>query len=616
VKSAIPIFILLFNVLLVGPIATGQILEYDMDIQLDDDRLIMERGLVIQINSASMEWLSDISIPYDEGSELDILEASILDVTGKVLRTLGKKEITTRHDIGEGTFFEDSWVKAFKLTWNSYPYRVKYRYQVATAKFIHLCRWSPSVYSNVVTRHATLRVTIPRNYPVTIHRPGNLKYDSTSVSQNIRLQWEAMEVGPFKVEAYSPPILEQVPWVVIAPSQFNYGIPGSLRTWSSYGAWQDRLNTGTEDLPADEKTRIRKLVEGVSDKREIIKRLYHYMQDNTRYVFVAVDVGGLKPYPASFVSSKKYGDCKALTIFMKAMLTESGIPSLYTKVNGDASPVQINTAVPGPQFNHVILCIPMGKDTVWLENTAGHLPYNYLGTFTQDRPALVVNGSASKLVKTPALTVDQVLNKETFDFSLSLEGNATVKVSKELRGDEFEDVRYLQFNRNEKGLNDFVDRSFPWLKGKTTPYVFSHTDRDASVIHLSMNQTIEDPMRKLGNALYLQSPPVNVPELETPATRTTPIRINFPINREQVIIYDVPFMPNYKVTLPADLTINPAYGQYQATHEVQGNRIITKRKFTLLAGNYPLSEYPSLYAFIKSIKDSRRQSVITLDPKP
>lgn len=602
--------------LLARQAAFGQILDYDTDIRLDGQRLTMERGMEIQINNPSMEWLSDITIPYDDGTELDILEASVLDATGKVLRTLGKKEITTRHDIGEGTFFEDSRVKEFKLTSNTYPYRVKYRYRVATEKFIYLCRWSPSVYSNVVTKHATLRVIIPKNYNVTVHRPGNLRYDSTLVSNTIHMQWEGADVGPFKAESYSPPILELVPWVVIAPNQFKYGLPGSLQSWASYGAWQERLNAGAEDLPADEKTRIRKLVDGVTDKREIIKRLYHYMQDNTRYVFVAVDVGGLKPYPASFVSSKKYGDCKALTIFMKAMLKESGIPSFYTLVNGDANPIRINESAPGPQFNHVILCIPMDKDTVWLEDTAGHLPYNYLGTFTQNRSALVVNGSASHLIKTPALTVEDVLHKETFNFTLGPEGKADVEIFSELRGDEFEDVRYLQFHKNEKALNDFVDRSFPWLKGKITPYTIEQADRDAHVIQLRSNQVTENPMRKLGDALYLQPHPVEVPSLEPPAARSTPLRITFPVNLEQVFTYEAPFIPNFKVTLPPDLKLNTPYGLYQASHEIHGNRVIARRKFVLYAGDYSLIEYPAVYAFLKSIKDSRRTSVIALDPKP
>ncbi len=253
---------------------------------------------------------------------------------------------------------------------------------------------------------------------------------------------------------------------------------------------------------------------------------------------------------------------------------------------------------------------------MWLENTAGHLPYDYLGTFTQDRLALVVNGNASRLVRTPALTIEEVLNRESFDFSLTLDSGAKVNIAMDLRGSSFEEVRQLQFTKDEKGLNAFVSRQVPWLKGQTTRYTFALVDRDAQVINLKLEQGIDNPIRKLGTAMYLQPPTVDIPELEPPAARTSAVRINYPINVEQLTTYQTPFLPEYKVALPADLKLTSAFGQYYATYEIKGNMIITRRKFILYAGDYSLSEYSAFYFFLKSIKDSRRLSIIEIDPKP
>ena len=70
------------------------------------------------------------------------------------------------------------------------------------------------------------------------------------------------------------------------------------------------------------------------------------------------------------MDEKKYGDCKALTNYMRYMLKTVGIKSYPALINGGASKVSADPAFPADPFNHVILCIPQGKDSAWLECTS------------------------------------------------------------------------------------------------------------------------------------------------------------------------------------------------------------------------------------------------------
>ena len=78
-----------------------------------------------------------------------------------------------------------------------------------------------------------------------------------------------------------------------------------------------------------------------------------------RYVNIKLGIGGLKPLPATFVDQKKYGDCKALSNYMNALLKAVGIKSYYAIINAGANEEPATPSFPGDNFDHIILCVPL-----------------------------------------------------------------------------------------------------------------------------------------------------------------------------------------------------------------------------------------------------------------
>ncbi|WP_372642259.1 DUF3857 domain-containing protein [Ancylomarina sp.] len=610
-------FFLCIILLISSEVSLGQsgceIIDFSTTIEVNKNKLIEERSYIIQINKKESDWISDIEIPYQEKDKLDILEASILDLNGQTIRKLKKKEITTRNDISRGAFYQDRWVKEFSLKWNQYPYRIKYTYRKTQNKFLFVAYWLPLVNTNVPVQKASLKVILPKNYDVTINDSNELRHDRNETEENKIHYWESKNMPAILSESYSPPTQTLIPSVKIIPKHFNYGVEGSFESWVSYGQWIEQLNAGLDILTTREKIKIDKLIKGISNKREIVKILYRYLQDNTRYINVAIDIGGLKPYPATYVCENKYGDCKALTIYMKALLKHAGIDSFYTLINAGSNTVKITKKTPSQQFNHVILNVPLGKDSLWLENTASYSPYNYLGTFTQDRYGLMVNGSDTKLVKTKPLKLNDVLVQNIYTFNLDIEGKGNLHVSKKLKGEAFDTYQYVRYELDETEQKQYIEGGLPLSNCEIDTWKFHQEGREDRRLRLSIDLKVENQVRKIGDMIVLR--PLAIPyfDLGKPASRKNPVRINYPVNQNDSIIYNLPFTNQFKVEIPENINIESKYGSYTEHFTRSNDQLILIRNFQLNKGNYSLEAYPDLFNFTEKIKKSTKKSVIILN---
>ena len=163
-----------------------------------------------------------------------------------------------------------------------------------------------------------------------------------------------------------------------------------MHTWEDFSNWIWQLNQGRDVLSLTTTAKVQEMVKDLPDDRAKVKRLYAYLQERTRYFNVALGIGGLQPVDANVVDEVGYGDCKGLSNYMKALLKAAGIKSYYALVNSGGDFPQLIQDFPSHQFDHAILCVPMEKDTIWLECTSQTIPFGVFRRFYQ-RPHGVVN---------------------------------------------------------------------------------------------------------------------------------------------------------------------------------------------------------------------------------
>ena len=593
----------------------AEVLEYHTEISLKRNKLKTKVTKLIQINHTSADDFTDTYLHFSQGDDLKVHTVRIEDQYGKVLRELKKKEINVRSSVVQGALYTDDFVKYFKPKWHQYPYRIYYEYTHTVDDFLSLAYWSPITQINVPTVSASLSITLPKDYPVNMNYPDSIDFVKQEVGEENIFNWKVSNMEPPNVESYAPPLRSVLPFVLVFPEQFKYGLEGSQKTWNDYGKWQYKMNQGLRELPNSEKQKIDELVAGMSDSKEIVSTLYRYLQDNHRYILVSIETGGLKPYPASYVCEKRYGDCKALTNFMQAMLDYVKIPSFYVKVYAGDNPVTLKTDIPGQQFNHVILGVPLENDTIWLENTSNANPAGYLGTFTQNRKGLLVDPKESRLVNLPSLTADQPTQSSVFNFDLDKTGKGKLTVKTTATNQDFESLNYYQKNATSTKITRKINNYFPLKNATLLDYEFSEPDGIHPEIQLTTNWTTKKQYQKIGNRKVFAALPFSSFELEKAEERTQPVVLNYPLFETFEVNYKIPINENHKIEIPSPVEIDTPYGTLSVKAMMEDGMIKIMQKRRIKSGVYSLKEYPDLFKFIKSTEQISKKFMIVCTPK-
>jgi hypothetical protein len=589
----------------------AELLSQITEIIIDNGKLIKNQSFEIQINNREGEEFSKISIFYTKDNKVSKIVAYIKDNTGNIIRKIKKSDIIEKSAIPDGSFYTDYFVKEFTLRHSTYPYTIFYSFQEECEQFIHLDDWTPVIAYKIPTIKAELKISIPKDYEIKFLQ-NSIENPKINDIENRKIYlWESSYNKCFNPEIYSSADDMKIPWVIIVPKQFNYEKQGSFESWISYGNWNLELLNGMDDLPEIEKNKINNLIKDIKDKKEQIKILYQHLQDETRYVNISIKTGGLKPYPASYVAKNKFGDCKALSNYFKSVLNVIGVQSFYTTVNAGEDIEKIYTDFPSHQSNHIILFIPFENDTIWLDCTNDG-PFNYLGTFTQNREAFVIEKDKSHLVKTPALSIDEVLESRVVKIDQKPDGSVLSSFCNIYKGEMFKEIYPFAESINEVDKTRIVRKYFVEANLELLDYFFIKRDRDDPRIILEINARADKVFQKQGRETLVKMLPFKLPKFEKPKDRKLPVHLDFPINKLDTIQYS--FSDALSIgELPKDKDISSKYGTYKLRIIKNNNIVEVVKQLILYAGIYSIEEYLDFYKFILTVSEIENNSFIVLN---
>ena len=578
----------------------AEILKYKTNAEITKNGVILHEEREIRINNRSGLDDANIQILFSK-NKIKKLEAELYDKNGQLVRRLKKKDQVIRSAISDISLYEDDFVLEFEMTHNSFPFTIKYSYEDFYTDYIEAIHWVPVENLKVPTLHAELNVSIEEG----------IKYYSKSYNINNPepLHWTTSYTDVLKEETWSIDPWEEIPRVIINTDEFYLGTEGSLRSWQDFGNWSYDLNNGLNQLSDKDVNKIKKLTSNLKTEREKVETLYKYMQKNTRYINISIGAGGFKPYPASYVAEKGYGDCKALTNYMKSMLEVVDIPSNYSLVQAGDRVEYLDYEFPNQTFNHIILLVPLENDSIWLDCTSDG-PFDYLGSFSQNRPSLVINKDKSKLIQTPAFSKYDVTEKHIYRYTINHD-TTFLTDTWIANGPAFDELFSIKTQLNQRDNEYIINNYFKQSDFEITDFHFKKDSLNPASLHLEINQYSTHFLKNMGNDLLFSLIELKLPKLESIKTRKLPVQLDYPIHKEILHVINLDSDLNYE-WLPKDHNIESEYGQYRRTVVHKDQEALISISLTIPKNRISLAEYPQFYKFIENIINSEKQLKSTI----
>lgn len=578
--------------------------ELTIEVNSPDDVIYREKTAVTILSSAGDDE-AEVVLFYDKNHQIKSVKGLVYNEFGLPSGKFAEKDFRDMSAVSDVSLYQDDRVKVFKPAQTTYPYTIVYEYEIKARQSLSFPSWRPVTSVGVALEKSSLRFICPSSFNLRhkeFNYPGKVE---ESQEKNIKTySWRVENIPAVRKEPFSPDPEKYMTSVKLAPQNFAFrGLKGSFSNWAEYGKWMsDNILKGRDALPPSAQQYITDMVKDIPDQKLKAKKIYEYMQEKVRYISVQIGIGGFQPYPAADVDRLSYGDCKGLVNYTQALLKAAGIESYYCIVNSGSFKKDIN-----PDFasindgDHVILCLPFKNDTTWLECTDKHIPFGFLGDFTDDRLVLACTPEGGKLLHTPKFSPSEnrQARKATFKLSESGDLSGTIHTSFEgiqynnhdiLEGEPFkEQVKHLAklYPMPDLNIESLQIKKEKDLKPVAIEDISFSSRAYASLnngrMHLSIN-TINNERRI-------------IPDIRN---RTNPLYINRGYIDDDEYVFDLPEKLKIEFS-PGNTVIEKPFGKYSSTITVDGNKVTYHRVIQLNEGSYPKEQYSEFVKFYQDV---------------
>ena len=266
-----------------------------------------------------------------------------------------------------------------------------------------------------------------------------------------------------------------------APARFNIR---RLIEYSEFGDWSevsalmaplfDKASQLATDSPI--RAEVARIAKANATPEARARAALQLVQDRIRYVYVGLDGGNYRPAAADETWKRRFGDCKAKTALLMALLRELGVPAEAVLVNSNGVD-GADQRLPTPQvFDHVLVRTTIAGKIYWLDGTRLGDRSLSPSLHVPSRWVLPVKATAAKLEAVPveALTWPRTSEVVDLDATAGIGKPAKVYMEQVNRTDAAPGMRValagLSKEDADRQLKAYWRQEDPWLQPATVSW--------------------------------------------------------------------------------------------------------------------------------------------------
>lgn len=415
---------------------------------------------------------------------------------------------------------------------------------------------------------------------------------------------EAELVGGYRRIEVDLPLLKAPDMPADAPRRFQ-AMP--LLRVGTYADWQelsrsmfphfDSAAAITPGSPLDGE--VKRIMAASSDPLERAALAVRAVQDDISYLLNGLAGGNYLPQTAEDTWAKRFGDCKAKSVLLTAMLRRMGIaaePALVSMYNGDAVPTLL--PIPGV-FDHMIVRSEIGGRSYWLDGTSVGTRIANIDAAPGFAHALPLTAAGSALVpivqdprQQPSMTI-----AVTSDYSAGIDLPYLLDLEVEMTGPQAAAIRPIAESQDREQLRQLRRSLFDKLEGyHAVDDIAVSYDADKAVARITATGAVESKFAWDRQRMAM-SPDLDLSALSFDAERTKPEWRAIPVATQdggRALSTETVILPHVGFAIDGPERFDGAFANTSVrfSSAMSGRQVLFSTDIDQRAGEIPVAQLP------------------------